>query len=158
MNSRELNLLRVGVILAFCVGVEVGQQRHFAEERLGGVVLPGEAGDLLDVLKPRVVVGELVLQIILVPGGDNHADEMPRSLGLLVVELAKRLGELLPAKRGFFRRLAGDVAQRLGQVWPLGQARAERRPKLGRRLGPDARQHQHDALERQFVAGVDEEL
>ena len=162
MNRREPDLLRVGTGVALRLRIKVGQQCDFTEEFRGGVVLSGEPGNLLEILEPRVVVRELVLKIILVTSGNDHADEVSRPLGLFFLQLVKRLGELFPAKRGLLRRLAGDVAQRLAQAWLLrdllGQARSKRCPKLGRRLGSNARQHQHDALERQFVGGIDEEL
>ena len=128
MDGREPDLLRVGVAVAARIGVEVGQQRHLAEERLEGLVLFRKPGHLLEVLEPRVVVRELVLQIILVPGSDDHADEVSRPLRLLVGKLPQRLGELLPAKRGLFWRVTGDFAERLGQAGRLGQARGEGAP------------------------------
>ena len=61
MNGREPDLLRVRLRVAFGLGVEVAQQRKFTEELLGGLILVGKAGDLLEIFQPRVVVGEFVL-------------------------------------------------------------------------------------------------
>src|SRR5208282_6352002 len=75
MNGGEADFFFVTAFRGLLFGFDVGQERQLGEEILDGLELHGKAGQLFEVFAPGAVVGELLLQVILVSGFDDVPDD-----------------------------------------------------------------------------------
>ena len=79
MDGRELDFFRVVLRRLVVLGLDVGEQGELRQEILGGIELKREHGELLQILQPVAVIGEVFLEVIIVAGVNHQPQHLGRA-------------------------------------------------------------------------------